>query len=227
MNTRPNAVKVLCYGDSNTWGQKPDKTGRYAANVRWTGLLQNLLGDDFYIVEEGLGSRTTDLDYDRKPGRNGKTYLVPCIASHIPVDIVIVMLGTNDLKMEYSRTAQEISTAIRVLVDDIRRYGTDNEGKAPKIILISPILIDDKAPRFTEFYTGYYDNRSMQESLKLAQAIKEIAETNECKFINAADVAHPGEDGIHFSEDSNKPLAELIASGIRNIDDRHPEILQK
>ncbi len=215
MNTNPSAIKVLCYGDSNTWGQKPDKTGRYEVNIRWTGLLQDLLGANYYIVEEGLGSRTTDLEYNRKLGRNGKTYLVPCVASHIPVDIVTIMLGTNDLKMEYSRTAEEIATAIKGLVEDVRTYGSDKNGKAPKIILISPILVDDKAPRFTEFYTGYYDSRSMQESLRLAEAIKKVAEGNDCLFLNAADVAHSGEDGIHFSEDSNKPLAELIATSIR------------
>jgi lysophospholipase L1-like esterase len=217
MNTNPNAIKVLCYGDSNTWGQKPDKTGRYATNVRWTGVLQNLLGDSYYIVEEGLGSRTTDLDYDRKPGRNGKSYLVPCIASHAPLDIVTIMLGTNDLKLEYSRSADNIATALKGLVDDVRTYGTDKNGKSPKIILISPILVNDKAPRFTEFYTGYYDSRSMQESLKLAEAIKTVAETNDCLFLNAADIAHPGEDGIHFSEDSNEPLAKLIATTLVNI----------
>jgi lysophospholipase L1-like esterase len=217
MITEPDAIKVLCYGDSNTWGQKPDKTGRYTSDVRWTGLLQNLLGDTYYVVEEGLGSRTTDLDYDRKPGRNGKTYLIPCVASHTPVDIVTIMLGTNDLKMEYSRTADEIAAAIKGLVDDVRNYGTSKGGQAPKIILISPILIDDKAPRFTEFYSGYYDNRSMQESLQLAAAIKTVAEDNDCLFLNAADVARSGEDGIHFSQDSNEPLARLIASTVKDI----------
>ena len=216
MNTEPSATKILCYGDSNTWGQKPDKTGRYEVNVRWTGVLQNLLGDDYYVIEEGLGSRTTDLDYIRKPGRNGKTYLIPCVASHTPVDMVIIMLGTNDLKTEYSRTADEIAVAVKGLVDDVLTYSTDKIGKAPKIILISPILIDDTAPRFAEFYTGYYDNRSMQESLNVASAIKEIAEANNCLFLNAAEVAHSGEDGIHFSEDSNKPFAELIARAVKN-----------
>ena len=61
MNTNPKAIKILCYGDSNTNGTKPDRTGRFAANERWTGVLQNNLGDGYYIVEEGLGGRTTDL----------------------------------------------------------------------------------------------------------------------------------------------------------------------
>ena len=66
MNTNPNAINILCFGDSNTYGQKPDKTGRYEANVRWTGVLQQLLGDGYYVIEEGLGSRTTDADCDHQ-----------------------------------------------------------------------------------------------------------------------------------------------------------------
>src|SRR5476651_2205463 len=103
MTTNPNAITVLCYGDSNTWGQKPDKSGRYPADIRWTGRLQQLLGNGYYIIEEGLGSRTTDLDYDKKSGRNGKIYLIPCLESHNPIDVVVLMLGTNDLKIEFDR----------------------------------------------------------------------------------------------------------------------------
>jgi lysophospholipase L1-like esterase len=62
VNTNPNAKVVLCYGDSNTWGRLPDRSGRYAVDERWTGQLQKLLGDDYYVIEEGLGGRTTDLD---------------------------------------------------------------------------------------------------------------------------------------------------------------------
>lgn len=217
MNTNPNAIKVLCYGDSNTWGQKPDKTGRYAADVRWTGRLQRLLGDDYYIVEEGLGSRTTDLDYDRKPGRNGKTYLVPCLASHTPLDVVVLMLGTNDLKMEYSRSADDIAHALGGLVADVREYAKDKHGNPPQVILVSPILIDDTAPRFAEFYTGYYDARAMQESHKLADAISDLAQQLGCEFVDAASVSAPGEDGIHFSEDSEEPLAQSIKATILNL----------
>lgn len=146
MNTDPNAVKILCYGDSNTYGQKPDKPGRYEANVRWTGVLQELLGIGYHIVEEGLGSRTTNLDYHKKPGRNGRSYLAPCLQSHNPIDIVIMMLGTNDLKIEYRRSAEDIASALGGLIDDVRTYGETKTGANPKIILISPIEIDDQAP---------------------------------------------------------------------------------
>jgi lysophospholipase L1-like esterase len=217
MNTNPNAKKVLCYGDSNTWAQKPDRTGRYEVDVRWTGVLQSLLGSQYYIIEEGLGSRTTDLDYDRKPGRNGKTYLVPCVASHIPVDVVTIMLGTNDLKIEYRRSAEDIANALGGLVDDVRTYGETRTGETPEIILISPIEIDDQARRFAEFYTGYYDAESRTESKKLSEAIKKVADEKGVLFLDAATVSKPGEDGIHFSEESERPLAELIAREIKKL----------
>lgn len=217
MNTHPNAIKVLCYGDSNTHGQKPDKTGRYEANVRWTGVLQDLLGSEYYVMEEGLGSRTTDLDYDKKPGRNGKTYLAPCLHSHDPIDIVTIMLGTNDLKIEYHRSPEDIANALGGLIDDVREYGETKTGEAPKIILISPIEIDDQMPRFYEFYTGYYNADSMIESKKLSEEIKRVADEKEVLFLDAATVSKPGEDGIHFSEESEQPLAELIASEIKKL----------
>lgn len=214
MNTDPSAITVLCYGDSNTWGQKPDKTGRYPVNVRWTGILQDLLGNEYYIIEEGLGSRTTDLNYDRKPGRNGKTYLQPCVESHSPLDVVLIMLGTNDLKLEYARSAKDIADALEGLVSIVREYGTNSSESSPEIVLISPILIDSKAPKFTEYYTGYYDERSATESSFLANEIKLRAEKLGCKFIDAATVAKPGEDGIHFDKPSGRALAELVVSSL-------------
>lgn len=219
MNTDPGAIKILCYGDSNTWGQKPDKTGRYAADIRWTGRLQQSLGSKYYVIEEGLGSRTTDLDYKRKPGRNGKAYFIPCLASHSPLDIVVLMLGTNDLKTEYQRTAENITEALGGLVSDVREFAQNLEGNVPKIILVSPIEINSRAPRFAEFYTGYYDERSMVESRKLGATIGRLAQQTGCEFLDAATVAKPGEDGIHFDEESETSLADALYEVIRNVSD--------
>lgn len=220
MNTNPNAIKILCYGDSNTWGQKPDKSGRYPANVRWTGRLQESLGDDYYVLEEGLGSRTTDLDYVRRPGRNGKTYLIPCLGSHSPVDVVILMLGTNDLKTEYRRDSDDVANAINGLVDDINEFAKDRSGGIPKVILVSPIEINSDAPRFAEFYTGYYDDRAMRESHKLADSISRIAKQRNCKFLDASTVAKPGEDGVHFSLESEEQLATALSTIVNELSGR-------
>ena len=94
---------ILCYGDSNTWGYIPGsldfrtmQVKRYEQTVRWTGRLQSLVEGNANIIEEGLNGRTTNIDYKDIPGRNGKTYLLPCLYSHAPLDLVILWLGFND-----------------------------------------------------------------------------------------------------------------------------------
>lgn len=73
---------ILCYGDSNTWGYDPATRGRFDSTTRWTGVLQTLLGDNFTVIAEGLNGRTTSWDDPLAPGRNGLTYLRPCLESH-------------------------------------------------------------------------------------------------------------------------------------------------
>ena len=217
MNTKSDATTVLCYGDSNTWGQKPDKSGRYPADIRWTGTLQQSLGDSYYIIEEGLSSRTTDLEYLRKPGRNGKTYLTPCIASHNPLDLVIIMLGTNDLKIEFDRSTAQIATAISELIEDIKNNAWDKQKSIPKIVVVSPILIDDLAPDFKNFYSENYNDESALKSRQLASELMNIAKNSDCRFLDAATVSRAGTDGVHFDEVSHPALGTLIANYIKQI----------
>ncbi|HJQ08148.1 MAG TPA: SGNH/GDSL hydrolase family protein [Candidatus Saccharimonadales bacterium] len=214
MNTNPAAKTILCYGDSNTWGQKPDKSGRYPANVRWTGLLQDALDKDYYVIEEGLGSRTTDLEYARKPGRNGKTYLEPCLDSHLPIEVVILMLGTNDLKIEFNRSVQDIAGAVAGLIQIIKdKTAAYQVNKAAQIILVSPILIDDTAPNFAKLYTpDYYDHKSALKSQQLASALQKVSSDAGCLFVDAAQVAHAGDDGIHFSQEAHTALGRKLVT---------------
>lgn len=217
MNTKSNAISVLCYGDSNTWGQKPDKSGRYPADVRWTGVLQKNLGDEHYIIEEGLNNRTTNLDYSKKPGRNGRTYLAPCIASHNPLDFVVIMLGTNDLKIEYDRTPSQIVTAINSLIEDIKNNAWNKQKRIPEIIIVSPILIDSQAPGIKDFSLGSYNEESALKSHQLADELANVTKENNCHFLNAATVSKAGEDGIHFDKVSHASLGLLIADCIKQI----------
>lgn len=216
MNTLPTAKSILCFGDSNTWGQKPDKTGRFPANVRWAGILQDALGNDYYVIEEGLSSRTTDLEYSKKPGRNGKTYLDPCLDSHRPLDLIILMLGTNDLKIEFDRSATQIAEATGGLIKLIQEK-TKKDGKVVPILVVSPIHIVDTAPRFVEFYTDTYGHDSALKSQQLAGELKRVAEEMDCNFFDASTVAEPGEDGIHFSEASHPALGKALTEIVKEI----------
>ena len=83
---------ILCYGDSNTWGYIPGTGNRYPRQVRWTGVLQNLLGEKFHVIEEGLNGRTTVMDDPTRIAKNGLPYLRPCLDSHAPIDLVVLML---------------------------------------------------------------------------------------------------------------------------------------
>lgn len=219
MTINPNAKTILCYGDSNTWGQKPDKSGRYPVDVRWTSLLQKALGDSFYVVEEGLGSRTTDLEYTRKPGRNGKTYLEPCLDSHLPIDTVILMLGTNDLKIEFHRSPHDIAEAIEGLITIIKNKTTYQRDKPAHVMLVSPIYIDDTRPNFEKLYVpDYYDHESVIKSYELAPELKAVADRTGSTFVDAAQVADAGDDGIHFSEEAHAGLAEVLIEKTREVD---------
>jgi lysophospholipase L1-like esterase len=215
MNTNPDAITILCYGDSNTYGQRSDMRGRWPADVRWTGQLQDLLGPEYAVIEAGLSSRTTDLDYDQKPGRNGRTYLVPCLQSHNPLDVVVIMLGTNDLKTVFNRSALDVAQALAGLVDDVRSFGSNASGIDPVVVLVSPIHIDTHAAHFQELYAARYDADAAAKSQELAPRIRHMAESKGCLFVDAAAVAVPGEDGLHIDRATQAALAETLAGVLR------------
>ena len=210
MNTSAVATTILCYGDSNTNGLKPDRKGRYAADERWPGILQQQLGDEYYVIEEGLGGRTTDLPHHNpaKASRNGLDYFKACIDSHMPLDIIIVMLGTNDLKTIYNRSPDDIAAALKQYPEYVKRYVANGTMKVPRIILVSPPYIDDTQP---EFYSSMptekiYDEVSVQKSHELAAAIQMMAEEEKCEFFDAAPITQTGQDGMHLDLDSHARL---------------------
>lgn len=222
MNINPNAKVVLCYGDSNTYGTKPDDFSRYPIDVRWTGRLQDLLGNDYYIIEEGLGGRSTDLEHPNpdKPNRNGLTYFRPCLGSHSPLDIVIIMLGTNDLKIRYDRNGQDIADALGKYIELIKKLSSNKDAKQPKVVLVSPAYMDGEAPGFIEeLKTGesMYDNTSVEKSKHLAEPIKDLADKTGCEFLDAGLMLKPGVDGAHLDEESHGILAKALFELIKNI----------
>jgi lysophospholipase L1-like esterase len=212
MNTNPNAKVILCYGDSNTRGNTP-QGDRYPVDVRWTGLLQSQLGQDFYIIEEGLGGRTTALeDLTERPGKNGKTYLLPCLNSHNPIDIVILMLGTNDLKERFSQSPKDIVRNVEDLVTMIQEIGMDKNNKAPKIILLSPPLVDESVPSSQKNYHG-----AAERSKLLAPLYQEIAQKYDCEFIDIAQIAQPSNvDGLHLEQEAHRAIANILFANIND-----------
>ncbi|NNH68754.1 hypothetical protein HLB23_02480 [Nocardia uniformis] len=213
MIVNPSAFTVLCFGDSNTFGQRSEGSGRWPADVRWTGRLQEILGNGYYVIEEGLGGRTADLDDPERNDRNGRTYFQPCLRSHSPLDIVVIMLGTNDLKTRFDRGPEDIATALDGYIDNIESTAWTRTGEVPTTLLVSPIHLDASKPGFAE-NSSEYSADSVGKSRKLGAAIHSVADKSNALFVDAATVACPGHDGIHLSRDSHEPLARLIAKTV-------------
>lgn len=214
MNTRPNALRILCYGDSNTWGDDPHISApRYVENVRWTGVLQEKLGKDYEIIEEGLCGRTTTLDDPKEEGRNGKTYLKPCLLTHNPLDVVILMLGTNDLKERFKLSAKEIAENIETLVQIIQKEGNNINRKPPRIILLSPPHINDHIFNFLQLVQGM--EGAGEKSKQLATYYELVAKKYKCRFIDIAQHVEPSKvDGCHLDKNAHCKIAEVLAAEV-------------
>jgi lysophospholipase L1-like esterase len=203
---------MLCYGDSNTWGKIPGskRFERYSAKERWPGILQQLLGDGYEVIEAGLNSRTTNLDDPdpENPGRNGLFLLMPTLESHNRVDIIIFMLGTNDLKVQYNRQPEDVAVGMQALLDETSAYAKKVCNLRPTIFLISPPLVKEVG---REIYAG-----GTIKSEKLAALYQKLAQQNsqpneEVYFVNAAQYVQPSEiDGVHLEESGHKKLAEIL-----------------
>jgi lysophospholipase L1-like esterase len=133
---------ILCYGDSNTWGYEPLTGMRLLRKQRWTGVLQQLLRESYYVVEEGLNGRTTVSEESLRDGRNGLKALLPMLESHAPLALVILMLGTNDLKHHLNVSAHEPSSGIAALVQTIHKSAAGlHDAAPPKILVVAPCLV--------------------------------------------------------------------------------------
>lgn len=214
MNTQLNTTRILCYGDSLTWGYKPaTKYERLPANVRWTGILQNLLGEGYEIIEEGLNSRTLNSDDTRpgKEGRNGAVTLITILDTHDPIDLVILMLGTNELKDAFETPIEEIAKVLEErYVQVILNRESQFRGTKPKLLLISPPQID-----ISKEYAQKRYSKSEAKSSMMEQLYQEIAKRNSCNFLSASKVVKPGEDGVHMNKENHKKLAKEILSKVK------------
>jgi lysophospholipase L1-like esterase len=212
------AVKnVLCYGDSNTWGYDAVKKFRYPADVRWTGVLGSELGPGYHVIEEGLNARTTVWDDPFEEGKNGKETLIPILSSHCPLDLVIIMLGTNDLKNRFGLSACDISLGAGVLVDLAMKSKSGDLWGTPKVLLVSPVHIADNICD-SEFAGFFNVDTVVQTSRKLGNYYKGISASYGCDFMDAAAVVAPSPvDAIHLDAQSHGLLGRAVADRVRMI----------
>lgn len=201
-------VRILCYGDSNTYGYIPGVGERYSEDIRWTGRLAQMLGEGYEVIEEGLNSRTTVYDDLFEEGKNGLETLIPTLEKHGEVDVVIIFLGSNDLKGYFRATTENIASNAGQLVDVVRDYYGDHLGSS-RIILVSP-------PEITRAFPGSnlpekFWTTTIEKSRELHTFFELVAKEKGCSFIDAASVAKPSDvDGLHFDEAAHALMADAM-----------------
>ncbi|AME09928.1 MULTISPECIES: GDSL-type esterase/lipase family protein [Gemella] len=208
-------MRILCIGDSNTWGFVPgDENLRM--EKRWTKILSEIRSED-EIIEEGLCGRTITAKDTIVPVRCGVDTLPILMLSHVPVDLVIIMLGTNDLKKQFNPSAKHLARGMEEFIKYIRNPHLVEGYKIPKILVVSPVYLRDEiVERQSSF--GEFDENSLKQSKFLPQTFKEISDKYEVDFLNAARVAEASPiDCIHLDEKKHEQLGRYIASKVSEI----------
>jgi len=204
---------ILCYGDSNTHGFNAHTQDRFSIDERWTGVLAQELGAAYHVVEEGLNGRTTVWNDPVEGRMSGKDYLVPCLASHHPIDLVVLMLGTNDLKKRFAVSVFDIAYSVGMLVNIIQTSGAGPDYSAPQVLLISPPVVG-KLSAYAEMFGDDVQARSKQ----FAKHYRLIADQYRCHFLDAAQVIVSGDvDGVHWEADQHRKLGRVVAARVKEI----------
>lgn len=211
---------VLCYGDSNTYGYDPAGVAdgvrfRYPADVRWPGVLQGLLGPEWRVVEEGLCGRTTVHRDPFEAGLCGLDELPVALSSAQPVDCVVLMLGTNDMKTCFRLPPSDIARGVESLVLAIKRFPWAVGCPSPKVLIVAP-------PHIGQGVLGVplssFGEHSVRASHEVARAYRTVAQEQGCAFLDAAQVCSPSPiDHIHLAPEGHNALAHGVKDALEGL----------
>lgn len=214
--------KILCYGDSNTWGHNPHEvnpvTGvpaRYPEHVRWPSAMADVLGDGYCVLEEGYCGRTTVFDDPLANGRNGLKHLEVAFRTCDPVDLIIIMLGTNDEKEMFGTDPYIIYNGMLRLICELKNLMADSNSPDAKIMIVNPA-------RLSPCGDGSFTYGFSQKSVDMADGVRkyymQLAEEMKCEFFDAdAITTVDPADGTHLTADGHKALGRAMAEKVKKI----------
>ena len=208
--------RILCYGDSNTWGYIPTG-GRYDEHTRWPMHMAELLGPGYGVVEEGFNGRTCVYDDPVEGGfKSGVRYLPPCLMSHNPLDVVAIMLGSNDTKRRFGLTPMTIGQSMMQLVRTVKIYGMNAAGDPPHIIVVAPPPILDNLMETR--HAECFGEQAIAVSKGLGAELHRVTKLLRCDFFDAAPYAEVSPlDAVHMTARGHIRLAEAMAEKIKTI----------
>ena len=209
MNTNTLAKRIMVFGDSLSWGYQPGSNHqRFNAQTRWPGRLQVLLGNDYEIIEENLNSRGIENGdpRPRKEGRRALDYIEAALDSHDPIDKVIVLLGTNELKNQMNMTAEQVGESMEKLLTIITTRSSQYRKTTPEILLLAPPIINEETEycRAGDKYLG-----ATEKSKKLIGVYEQLATKLGIGFV-ALNSIETGVDGVHIDAAQHAKVAELV-----------------
>ena len=201
--------KVLCFGDSNTFGFIPESGKRYDKNTRWSGILTQLAAEKFEIIEAGCNNRTAFTD--NPAGFEQTGYKVLPTLLNKDLDCVILAIGVNDLQFFYNPSFEEIKNGMRRLVDIVREHCPKAE-----IILVSPARLTDNI--FNGYFRAMFDKISIEKSLHLSEIYESIAKEKNCRFADWDKIVTVSpKDGLHLEPDAHKKIAEAMFESLLSL----------
>ncbi len=201
--------KILCFGDSNTYGYIPGSGARYGDDARWSGLLCQMLKDKYEIIEAGCNNRTGFCENQAGIKETGFKIL-PLYLAKKP-DCVVLAIGINDLQTEYNISFYEIKTGLEKMIDAIKKELPD-----AKIILLCPAEISNAL--FNSYFSTMFDKSSIEKSKHLPAIYKNVAKDKNCKFIDLNKIAKVSDkDGLHYEAEEHKKIAQAIYTELENL----------
>lgn len=192
-------MRILCYGDSNTWGYNPKNALRF--EHRWTKELAKLRPED-EIIEEGLNGRNINREDPYWTGRNGYSVLPVLLRTHRPVDLVIVMLGSNDLKKVHNINAKTLADDLRKTIQLLKNKDLSFPYDIPEVLIVSPVELGEEILT-TSPWASYFNENSYFTSKEIAKSYEDVCKEYNVFFFNAGKVVKASTfDGLHLNEET-------------------------
>lgn len=203
--------KIVCFGDSNTHGYDSKTGERFSEEERWPKLLEKYLGEEYDVAEEGLEGRTACVDDPLFEGLSGLEYLYPCMMTHKPIDLLILMLGTNDVKERFSLTPENVAKGMERLIQKALDTSAAFRER-PNVLLICPPPIEPGYEN-TSVY-GEMGDHCVKKSRALACLYEQTAKGKGIYFLDAGKIEgiemYPY-DCMHLSLKAHNTMAQYLA----------------
>ena len=201
--------KILCYGDSNTFGYNPVDASRFDEKTRWTALLQENLGSDYEIIEEGMCDRTGIADNDKGFLFSAQRHFPKMITKVKDIDLLILAIGTNDLQFKYDLTVHQFENGLEKLIVTAKNH-------VRRILLIPPVVLNDNILEGN--FNFQFNSTSISKSKKVGKIYKKLSNIYGLNYFDINDFVKPSNaDGLHYDSEGHKIISTKLSDYIKGI----------